>query len=255
MRRLSDRVVVVTGAGGGLGQAAALALSAEGARLALTDTNGTTLAETAHRVRDAGGECVTFVGDVRAEATHTAVRDLALGAYARIDGLCNVAGILAPGTLEEVDAEQFDRVMQINCLAHLLAIQATSDALRRSGRGAIVNVASVGAVVGLPRMSLYCASKAAVLGLTRAAAAELAPHVRCNALCPGGIDTPMSRSLLDSVPAEARGDLLSRLTGRQMLPRFATAEEIASTVVFLVSDDSAFLTGAVLMADGGHTAW
>jgi 3-oxoacyl-[acyl-carrier protein] reductase len=115
-------------------------------------------------------------------------------------------------------------------------------------------VASIGALVALPMMTVYCASKAAVLGLTRAVAAELAPAIRCNAVCPGGIDTPMARGLLASVPEDHRDDLLAKLTGRQLIKRFAQPEEIAQTLVFLVSDESAFLTGSVLAADGGHSA-
>lgn len=104
-------------------------------------------------------------------------------------------------------------------------------------------------------MSVYCASKAAVVGLTKAVAVELAPRIRCNVVCPGGIDTPMAKNLLSSVPPSHRDELLSKLTGRQLLKRFASPEEIAAVLVFLVSDESAFLTGAVLAADGGHTAW
>ena len=103
-------------------------------------------------------------------------------------------------------------------------------------------------------MAAYCASKAALIGLTRAVAAELAPAVRCNVVCPGGIDTPMSRHLLDSVPAEQRDALVARLTGRQLLRRFASPQEIATVLVFLVSDEAAFMTGAVVAADGGHSA-
>lgn len=175
-----------------------------------------------------------------------------------IPALAHLAGgigdILGPGTLNDVTEDQFDRVMHVNCLAQILAIRAFSPSLKKSG-GAIVNVASVGAQVGLPLMSVYCASKAAVVGMTRAVAAELAPLVRCNVVCPGGIDTPMAQGLLASVPQEQRDALLAKLTGRQLLPRFATPAEIAQVLVFLVSDESAFMTGSVVSADGGHTAW
>jgi NAD(P)-dependent dehydrogenase (short-subunit alcohol dehydrogenase family) len=103
-------------------------------------------------------------------------------------------------------------------------------------------------------MSVYCASKAAVVGLTRALALELAPDVRCNAVCPGGIDTPMARGLLDAVPESEREELLAKLTGRQLFKRFAAPEEIAATLVFLASDESSFLSGVVMAADGGHSA-
>jgi len=252
--RLQDKVVMVTGAAGGLGQAAAAALANEGARLALTDVDSARLEGTVALVRAAGAEVVSLVGDVTAPETHARLVAQALQAFGALHGLCNVAGILGPGSLAEATRERFDRVMQVNCFAQLLAIQAAAAPLRESGCGAIVNVASVGALVALPMMSLYCASKAAVLGLTRAVAAELAPHVRCNAVCPGGIDTPMAHGLLAQVSDEHRGALLEKLTGRQMLKRFARPDEIAQTLVFLVSEESSFLTGSVLAADAGHSA-
>jgi NAD(P)-dependent dehydrogenase (short-subunit alcohol dehydrogenase family) len=116
-------------------------------------------------------------------------------------------------------------------------------------------VASIGALTALPMMSIYCASKAAVLGLTRAVASELAPHIRCNVICPGGIDTPMSRGFLAAFAPSERETLIPKLTGRQLLKRFATPNEIAAAIVFLVSDEASFLTGAVVPVDGGVTAW
>mgnify|MGYP006195713783 CR=1 FL=1 len=108
-----------------------------------------------------------------------------------------------------------------------------------------------------PRMIIYIVLIANqwVDPATAAVAVELAPQVRCNVVCPGGIDTPMAQGLLASVPAGERDALLARLTGRQLLPRFATPGEVAQVLVFLVSDESAFMTGAVVSADGGHTAW
>jgi len=111
----------------------------------------------------------------------------------------------------------------------------------------------VGALVALPMMAAYCASKAAVLGLTRAAALELAPDIRCNAICPGGIDTPMAQAFLAQFPDKK--EMLGKLVGRQLLKRFATPEEVAELLLFLISDESAFITGAVLPIEAGHTAW
>jgi NAD(P)-dependent dehydrogenase (short-subunit alcohol dehydrogenase family) len=125
--------------------------------------------------------------------------------------------------------------------------------MRRAGGGAIVNVASVGALVALPNVSAYCPSKSAVVGLTRAAAAEFAPDIRCNAVCPGGIDTDMARGHLASF--EDKEAAQRKLTGRQMLPRYARPDEIAAVIAFLASDDASFVTGAVIAADAGHSAW
>lgn len=254
MKRLQDKTIVVTGAASGLGRETALALAQEGAQLAIVDIDASGLDETRKLVLVAGAQVVALAGDVTKTLTHTSLRDMTITAFGEIHGLCNVAGVLGAGTIGDITEETFDHVMHVNCLAQLLAIRNFAPHLRESG-GAIVNVASVGAQVGLPLMSIYCASKAAVVGMTRAVAAELAPHVRCNALCPGGIDTPMAQGLLASVPPDERSVLLGKLTGRQLIPRFATPKEIAQVLLFLVSDESAFLTGSVVSADGGHTAW
>lgn len=254
MKRLNNKVVVVTGAASGLGRDTALAMAREGARLALVDVDDAGLGQTKVMLNEMGADAVALVGDVTKAQTHDRLREMAVAEFGAVHGLCNVAGVLGPGTLGEVSEAQFDRVMHVNCLAQMFAIQAFSSSLKESG-GAIVNVASVGAQVGLPLMSVYCASKAAVVGMTRAVAAELAPQVRCNVICPGGIDTPMAQRLLASIPKDERDGLLAKLTGRQLLQRFATPLEIAQVIVFLVSDESAFMTGAVVSADGGHTAW
>jgi NAD(P)-dependent dehydrogenase (short-subunit alcohol dehydrogenase family) len=254
MGRLKDKTVVITGAASGLGRCTALAMAREGAHLALVDVDETGLRHTENVLQEIGARVVALPGDVTKIQTHTQLCEMTESEFGSVHGLCNVAGILGPGTLNDVTEDQFDRVMHVNCLAQILAIRAFSPSLKKSG-GAIVNVASVGAQVGLPLMSVYCASKAAVVGMTRAVAAELAPLVRCNVVCPGGIDTPMAQGLLASVPQEQRDGLLAKLTGRQLLPRFATPAEIAQVLVFLVSDESAFMTGSVVSADGGHTAW
>jgi meso-butanediol dehydrogenase / (S,S)-butanediol dehydrogenase / diacetyl reductase len=254
MARFAAKSVVVTGAAGGLGRATALRLAREEASLVLTDVDPAGLHAVENDVRLLGARVVSLPGDATDPALHARLVDLAVSSFGAIDVLCNVAGLLGPGTIEGLDRAAFDRVMHVNCLAQMLAIQHAAPHLRKS-KGAIVNVSSVGALVGLPLMSLYCASKAAVVGMTRAVAAELAPNVRCNALCPGGIDTPMSRSLLDSVPPQQREPLLAKLTGRQLIARFASPDEIAAAVAFLASPDNSFMTGAIVSADGGHTAW
>lgn len=254
MARLHNKTVVVTGAASGLGRETALAMAQQGAQLAIVDVDAAGLGETQELLESSGARVVALTGDVTQLQTHTHLCDMAVSAFGAVHGLCNVAGVLSPGLLGEVTEAQFNHVMQVNCMAQLLSIRAFAPVLRDSA-GAIVNVASVGALVGLPRMSVYCASKAAVVGMSRAVAVELAPQVRCNVVCPGGIDTPMAQGLLKAVPDNEREALLTKLTGRQLLPRFATPHEIAQVLVFLVSDESTFMTGCVVSADGGHSAW
>jgi NAD(P)-dependent dehydrogenase (short-subunit alcohol dehydrogenase family) len=198
---------------------------------------------------------VIRAGDGALASTAQAIVQAAESTFGEIGGVCNIAGINGVGTLADISIELFTRVMQTNCLSQILTIQSALPALRRAAAASVVNVASVGALVGLPYLSVYCASKAAILGLTRALALELAPTIRCNAICPGGIDTPMSRTLLAQFEEEEQAVLREKLIGRQMIKRFAEAHEIARSIVFLLSEEAAFVTGAVLAADGGATAW
>lgn len=255
MNGVTDKTVVVTGAGGGVGRAVALLLAGHGARLALTDQDADSLAQTVNSLRSLGARVVWKVGDIADPKTAEQLVLAAKGSHGGIDAVCNIAGTLSGGSVEEATVEQFDRAMHINCMAQLIVIQKALPLLRRSNRASIVNVASIGALTALPMMSLYCASKAAVLGLTRAVAAELAPNIRCNAICPGGIDTPMSRAFLAGFSDAEREEIMPKLTGRQLMKRFARPDEVAAAIVFLVGDESSFLTGAVVPVDGGVTAW
>jgi NAD(P)-dependent dehydrogenase (short-subunit alcohol dehydrogenase family) len=255
MSGVEGKSVLVTGAGGGLGRAVAMQLAQRGAKLALTDSNKDSLAQTIELIRQCGAEAVARTGDIVDPVTAADLMASAERSLGGIDGVCNVAGVLSGGTIENASIAEFDRAMHINCMAQLIVIQKALPALRRSQRASIVNVASIGALTALPMMSIYCASKAAVLGLTRAVASELAPQIRCNVICPGGIDTPMSRDFLAALSPGEREALIPKLTGRQLLKRFATPDEIAAAIVFLTSDESSFLTGAVVPVDGGVTAW
>jgi NAD(P)-dependent dehydrogenase (short-subunit alcohol dehydrogenase family) len=251
--RFEGRTALVTGAATGVGRAVAERLAEEGARLALTDIQREPLEALAAKLGAAGTEVVTVDGDIVDPAVS---RDLVAAAereFGRVDVLVNNVGIVVLKSLEQTTAEDFDRLMRVNCYSHLLAMQATVPAMRRAGGGSIVNVASVGALVALPNVSAYCPSKSAVVGLTRSAAAEFAPVVRCNAVCPGGVDTEMARIHLESF--EDKQAAQRKLTGRQMLPRYARPEEIAAVIAFLASDDASFVTGAVYAADAGHSAW
>jgi NAD(P)-dependent dehydrogenase (short-subunit alcohol dehydrogenase family) len=252
-RRLDGRNVLVTGAGTGIGRAVAQRLADEGAQLALTDVRVDPLEQVADDLRSAGTQVVTVAGDIVDSSVSAELVALAEGELGGLDGLVNNVGTLIMKSLEDTTLEDFDRLMHVNCYSQLVCMQAAVPAMRRRGRGSIVNVASVGALVALPNVSAYCPSKSAVVGLTRSAAAEFAPLIRCNAVCPGGVETDMSRAHLASF--DDKDAAMGKLTGRQMLPRYAQPSEIAAVITFLISDDASFVTGAIVAADAGHSAW
>jgi NAD(P)-dependent dehydrogenase (short-subunit alcohol dehydrogenase family) len=252
--RLEGKVALITGAGRGQGRAAALAMVAQGASVALTDLESRALKDVLTDVRAAGGEGVAVAGDIAEQSTVDALVTRTLDAFGRIDVLLNNAGISPSKPLDDYTLEDFDQIMHVNCWAQLMAIQKVLPAMRAAGGGSIINVSSVGGLVALPQLSAYCASKAAVIGLTRAVAYECAPDgIRCNAICPGGVDTPMAREVVASFPDEQTA--LALLTGRQMFKRFAHVDEITGLVVFLASDESSFMTGAAVPIEAGHSAW
>jgi NAD(P)-dependent dehydrogenase (short-subunit alcohol dehydrogenase family) len=251
---LAGHSAIVTGAAGGLGLATAHALGGEGARLVIVDVDAGRLELARAQLTDAGLECVAVAGDVGDPATTRRAAAEAIERFGRIDVLANVAGISPPVPVPEITVEEFDRFMHTNCLSQLLGIQAVASQMTEQGGGSIINVASVGALVALPQLTAYCASKAAILGLTRSIAYEYAEQgIRCNAICPGGIDTPMAAEVVGSFPD--REQALAKLTGRQLSKRFASPDEVAGLIVYLAGPSSAFVNGAILSIDAGHTAW
>jgi NAD(P)-dependent dehydrogenase (short-subunit alcohol dehydrogenase family) len=252
MADLAGKVVLITGAGSGIGRAAAGLFAAAGAQLGLTDIDAAGLAGTAAQLPD--GAAVTAAGDITDPATVDELTTAAVERFGRVDALFNNVGILIMKSLLDTTAADFDRLMHVNCLSYLIAMQRVVPEMRRKGGGgSIINVSSVGGLVALPNVSAYCPSKSAVIGLTRAAAAEFAPDIRVNAICPGGVSTPMSAAHLESF--DDKEAATRQLTGRQLLKRYARPEEIASVAVFLASDQASFMTGAVVPVEAGHTAW
>ncbi|ROZ52921.1 SDR family oxidoreductase [Rhodococcus sp. WS1] len=253
MTRLENAVTIVTGAGGGVGRAAALRLAEEGSRLGLTDLDGPALSETVALVRDTGGQVVSETGDIVSERTIDALTTKVLDNYGRVDGLVNNAGIVIAKPILDHTVADFDRLMHVNAMACLVTAKRVVPEMLKSGGGSVVNVASIGALAAIPLVGVYCASKAAVVGFTRSLALEHAPGIRANAICPGGIETEMAEEHIKSF--STREEAIATLAGRQMLKRYADPREIADVIVFLVSAESSFMTGAVVPVEGGWTAW
>jgi NAD(P)-dependent dehydrogenase (short-subunit alcohol dehydrogenase family) len=257
---VQDKLALITGAGQGIGRAIALELAAQGAAgVAVADRDAATAAETAELVRRAGGHAVSIVCDLRDGDQIAAMVAAAVDAFGGLDVLVNNAGIIetaltAETTVDTLPEDVWDAVYEVNLKAPWLAIKHAAPNLRRSRRGpSIVNAASVSGLIGFPSAPIYCASKGGVVQLTRAAAADLAPTVRCNCFCPAVIETPMARAFIDGSddPAGRERDM----TAQQMIRRLGKAEEVAKLACFLASDAAAFITGAVYPVDGGALAW
>jgi NAD(P)-dependent dehydrogenase (short-subunit alcohol dehydrogenase family) len=249
--RLADKVILVTGAGSGMGRVAARAFTREGARVVATDYAEGPLRQTVEAVRDAGGEIVGVPGDVSVAADVRRAIDEAVRAFGRLNVLYNNAGIM-PGddtSVEETSEETWDRVLNVNLKGVALCCKYGIPELLKGGGGSIINIASFVAIVGcsVPQ-DAYTASKGGVLSLTRSLAVEYGRRgIRANALCPGPIETPLLRSLWTS---EAERD---KRLNRIPLGRFGTPEDVVNAGIFLASDESSWITGNTFMVDGGVT--
>ncbi|MFY7871062.1 MAG: SDR family oxidoreductase [Limnohabitans sp.] len=244
MKRLEGKTIVVTAAAQGIGRASVLAMAAEGARVWATDVNGAVLQALAGTP---GIE--TAVLDVLDKA---AIQALA-ARTGPIDVLFNCSGVVHNDTVLKANDDDLDFAFRLNVRAHMHMIQAFLPGMLAKGGGSIINMASVASSVrGLPSRCVYGTTKAAVIGLTKSVAADyVGQGVRCNAICPGTVDTP---SLADRInayddPVAAR----KAFVARQPMGRLAQAEEIAPLLVFLASDESRFVTGQAYSIDGGMT--
>jgi NAD(P)-dependent dehydrogenase (short-subunit alcohol dehydrogenase family) len=236
--RLAGRTALVTGAGSGIGAAVARRLAAEGARVILADLSFAAVDELA---RELGPEARALQLDVRDE-------EQVAPAMVELDVLVNVAGIGSTTNAPETPLAVWEDVFAVNARGTFLCCKHAVPGMAARGGGAIVNVASVAALVGLRNRAAYCASKGAVVALTRALAVDhVADGIRVNAVCPGTVDSPWVRRLVEDA-----GESLDALRARQPLGRLGTTEEIADAVEYLVSAE--FATGTVLVVDGGLTA-
>lgn len=250
-RRFDARVAIVTAAGSGIGAATAMRLAAEGARVVVADLSGTRAQATARAIAAAGGEAAGLKMDAAEPPAVEATVELALSRWGRLDVLVNNAGYGEPALLCDTTIESWNRTLAVTLTSVFLGLKHALPVMRRQGRGAVVNTASVSGLAGDIGMPAYNAAKAGVVNLTRAAALECAGQgIRVNCVCPGGIDTRVTQIL-----AGDRADELRRtMAAVHPLQRMGSAEEIAAAIAFLASDDASFITGAALVADGGLTA-
>jgi NAD(P)-dependent dehydrogenase (short-subunit alcohol dehydrogenase family) len=237
--RFAGKRAFVTGAGSGIGEAVARALHAEGATVTLADVSDAAGAVAG----ELGGASTAVRLDVRDE-------DQVREAMPGVDVLVNVAGVGSTTNAPDTPLDVWEEVFAVNARGTFLTCKHAIPGMAARGGGSIVNVGSVAALVGLKNRAAYCASKGAVVAFTRALAVDhVADGIRVNAVCPGTVDSPWVRRLVEEV-----GESLDDLRARQPMGRLGTPPEIAESILYLASDDAAFVTGTALVIDGGLTA-
>ncbi|MDP2949309.1 MAG: SDR family oxidoreductase [Chloroflexota bacterium] len=246
--RVVNNVALVTGAASGIGRATALLFAAEGAREAILDWNCEAGGETARLIGERGGEAVALVGDVSKEEDVAAAVRATVDRFGRLDILVNDAAIEFWGKAADTKVEDWDRVLAVDLRGVFLCCKHAIPRMLEQGSGAIVNIASVNGLVGIPAHAAYNAAKGGIIALTRQMAVDYGPdNIRVNCICPTTTETPMVEAVLTE-------DLRRYLIQQHPLRRLAQPEDVAYAALYLASDEASCLTGVILPVDGGWTA-
>ena len=249
---LKDKIAIVTGSGSGIGRAGAIAMAREGALVVVADRDATAGEETVGAIRAGAGRAEAVATDVGDDAEVERLIAGTLSRHGRIDILHNHAGIQVGGPLTEVAPEGMDASWRINVRAHFIAARLAVPAMIARGKGIILNTASSSGVFYDHEMIAYATTKHAIVAMTKQMAIDYAKHgIRVNALCPGWVDTPFNAPFIAQMGGRAATETYVR--DKISLGRWATPEEIAEAILFLVSDRSSFVTGHALVIDGGES--
>ncbi|MGB3291606.1 MAG: SDR family oxidoreductase [Phormidesmis sp.] len=253
MNRLLNKACIVTGAGSGIGKATAERFAAEGAKVLCVDINADAVAETAQQIERSGGVAESFAADISVRLQVEAFIEKCVERYDQLDVLVNNAGVNLPGIFHEVADDVIDRTLNVNVKGTIYASRAAIPHMLKQGKGSIVNVSSVNGLVSEPFLTIYSASKGAIVMLTRGIALDYAKqNIRCNCVCPGWVDTPINYA-----HAEMLGGLdkvYEDIDSFQPIGRPGEPSEVANLILFLASDESSLMTGSIVTADGGMTA-
>ena len=257
MFRLDKKIAFVTGAGSGIGESIARLFARQGAQVVLADLREDAAQRVADEIQEAGGSTRVQPLDIAEEPQVKAAIEQVAAAEGRLDILVNNAGISHVGTILETSLEDWERIMRVNARGvFLCAREGLRQMLAQSpSGGVIINMSSVAATIGIERRLPYCASKGAVLALTRSIAIDFATRgIRCNAICPGTVQTPFVEGYLARNFAGHEDEVRQQLHARQPVGRMGQPDEIAHAALYLASDEAAFVTGSALVIDGGWTA-
>ena len=253
MGRLQDKVAIITGGNSGVGAATALLFAKEGAKVVITARRQPQLDEVAAKIREAGGEVLPVVSDISKKGDADAVVAKAVEAYGKVDILVNNAGVLEEGLkpIDRLNDDDLDRILDINTKGTMYCMRAATTEMSKTGTGSIVNVASVAGVMGCGGAA-YVSSKAAIIGVTKHTALRFAgTGIRCNAVCPGTIVTPMVAGMN---PANMDADMFGQMAKHSDLKvPPCMPEDVANILLFLASDESRAITGQALVTDFGGT--
>jgi 3-oxoacyl-[acyl-carrier protein] reductase len=248
---LQEKVAIITGGGSGMGRAMARLFDSQGAKVVVADVNGAAARQTAEALT---GDSIAAVTDVTAEAQVKELTEQVIGRYGKVDILVNNAGMPMSFTpIEEVSGEQWNRIMDVNVKSVYLTAKHVVPHMKRQGFGVIVNTASIAGVRARPGLNAYCASKGAVIMLTKALAIELAPYkIRVNGINPGPADTPMLPRFMNGDQEQIERETKEIFLSSVPLGSLIQPEDVAQAALYLCSDMAKLVTGEILHVDGGR---